>query len=87
MTALPGTPSIQNAIPMATFGTTPFATPVLWIVAALVMLGFGMVWLRLRAHWLAGEEAPTRPEDDGVRAALPRCRSGVLRCRSCRWRW
>lgn len=27
MTALPGTPSIQNAIPMTTFGTTPFAAP------------------------------------------------------------
>jgi H+/gluconate symporter-like permease len=77
MTALPGTPSIQNAIPMATFGTTPFAAPVLGIVAALVMLGFGMVWLRLRAHWLAGEEAPTRPGDDGVRDRLPLWRAAL----------
>jgi H+/gluconate symporter-like permease len=29
MTALPGTPAIQNAIPMAYFGTTLFAAPVL----------------------------------------------------------
>ena len=27
MTALPGTPAIQNAIPMPFFGTTPFARP------------------------------------------------------------
>ena len=33
MTALPGTPSIQNAIPMATFGTTPFAAPGLGLIA------------------------------------------------------
>jgi H+/gluconate symporter-like permease len=27
MSALPGTPAIQNAIPMPFFGTTPFAAP------------------------------------------------------------
>ncbi len=47
MTALPGTPAIQNAIPMAHFGTTLFAAPVLGIIAAAVMLGFGLWWLRL----------------------------------------
>src|SRR4029077_16602430 len=36
MSALPGTPSIQNAIPMPFFGTTPFAAPGLGIVAALI---------------------------------------------------
>ena len=45
MSALPGTPSIQNAIPMPFFGTTPFAAPGLGIVASLVMLGFGLWWL------------------------------------------
>jgi H+/gluconate symporter-like permease len=47
MAALPGTPAIQNAIPMAHFGTTLFAAPGLGIVAAAVMLGFGLWWLRL----------------------------------------
>ncbi|WP_431282309.1 GntP family permease [Humitalea sp. 24SJ18S-53] len=46
MSALPGTPSIQNAIPMPFFGTTPFAAPGLGIIASLIMLGFGMWWLR-----------------------------------------
>jgi H+/gluconate symporter-like permease len=45
MTALPGTPAIQNAIPMPFFGTTPFAAPGLGVVAAAIMFGFGMWWL------------------------------------------
>ncbi len=45
MSALPGTPAIQNAIPMPFFGTTPFAAPGLGIIAALIMLGFGLWWL------------------------------------------
>src|SRR5215471_20503641 len=36
MSALPGTPSIQNAIPMPFFGTTTFAAPGLGIVACLI---------------------------------------------------
>jgi H+/gluconate symporter-like permease len=45
MTAMPGTPAIQNAIPMPFFGTTPFAAPGLGIIASAVMLGFGLWWL------------------------------------------
>src|ERR1700760_2479318 len=45
MSALPGTPSIQNAIPMPFFGTTPFAAPGLGVLASLIMLGFGLWWL------------------------------------------
>ena len=52
MSALPGTPAIQNAIPMPFFGTTPFAAPGLGIIASIIMLGFGMLWLR-RAEALA----------------------------------
>ena len=46
MSALPGTPSIQNAIPMPFFGTTPFAAPGLGVIASIIMLGFGLWWLR-----------------------------------------
>jgi H+/gluconate symporter-like permease len=45
MSALPGTPSIQNAIPMPFFGTTPFAAPGLGIIASVIMLTFGLWWL------------------------------------------
>src|SRR5271155_2265357 len=46
MSALPGTPAIQNAIPMPFFGTTPLAAPGLGIIASAIMLGFGLWWLR-----------------------------------------
>ncbi|MGM4887702.1 GntP family permease [Tardiphaga sp. 604_B6_N1_1] len=49
MSALPGTPSIQNAIPMPFFGTTPFAAPGLGMIASLIMLSIGLWWL-LRAE-------------------------------------
>ena len=45
MSALPGSPAIQNTIPMPFFGTTPFAAPGLGIIAAVIMLGFGLWWL------------------------------------------
>lgn len=45
MSALPGSPAIQNAIPMPFFGTTPFAAPGLGLIAAAIMLGFGLWWL------------------------------------------
>ncbi|MBV1796065.1 GntP family permease [Siccirubricoccus sp. G192] len=49
MTALPGTPAIQNAIPSPFFGTDAFAAPGLGSIAALVMFGVGMAWLNWRA--------------------------------------
>ena len=45
MTALPGTPAVQNTIPMPFFGTTPFAAPGLGVLASAIMLGFGLWWL------------------------------------------
>jgi len=47
MTAIPGTPQIQNLIPMDYFFTTPTAAPIMGITAAVFMFGFGyayMVW-------------------------------------------
>ena len=49
MTALPGTPAIQNAIPMPFFGTTPFAAPGLGLIGGAVMLAVGWWWLARRA--------------------------------------
>jgi len=50
MTALPGTPSIQNTIPTPFFGTTPFAAPGLGLIASAIMLGFGLWWLSRIEH-------------------------------------
>jgi H+/gluconate symporter-like permease len=63
MTALPGTPAIQNAIPMPFFGTTPFAAPILGIIAAAIMLLLGMLWLNRRAS-----AAVAQGEDYGAHA-------------------
>lgn len=49
MTALPGTPQIQNAIPMPFFGTDVYAAPIMGIAAAIVMFGLGTLWLTRRA--------------------------------------
>jgi H+/gluconate symporter-like permease len=49
MTAFPGTPAIQNAIPMPFFGTNVFAAPLLGTFAGLVMLAGGTLWLNRRA--------------------------------------
>jgi H+/gluconate symporter-like permease len=48
MSALPGTPAIQNAIPMPFFGTTPFAAPGLGIIGAAIMFSFGLWWIGRR---------------------------------------
>ncbi|MEI4471114.1 GntP family permease [Frigidibacter sp. MR17.24] len=48
MTAVPGTPAIQNAIPSPYFGTDGFAAPVLSLLAALIMFGGGILWLNRR---------------------------------------
>ena len=50
MTAIPGTPQIQNAIPMQYFGTDGFAAPILGIIAAAIMLFGGMLWLTWRKN-------------------------------------
>lgn len=50
MTAVPGTPQIQNLIPMEYFGTTPTAAPIMGIVAALIMFIIGLLWLQYRAN-------------------------------------
>ncbi len=52
MTALPGTPAIQNAIPMPYFGTTPFAAPGLGVITGALMLALGWGWLEYRARAL-----------------------------------
>ena len=49
MTAIPGSPEIQNVIPMSYFGTDTFAAPVIGIIASIIMFTLGMLWLTKRA--------------------------------------
>ena len=64
MSALPGTPAIQNAIPIPFFGTTPLAAPGLGIIASAIMLTFGLWWLGRAA-------AGARRRGEGYGSASP----------------
>ncbi|MEA4827383.1 MAG: GntP family permease [Clostridium sp.] len=68
MTALPGTPQIQNAIPMPFFGTDAYAAPILGIVAAIGMFGGALAWLTHRAKKAkaAGEGYGDHPNEKVV---------------------
>ncbi len=48
MTALPGSPQVQNTIPMQYFGTDSWAAPGLGILAAVIMFAGGYAWLTFR---------------------------------------
>jgi H+/gluconate symporter-like permease len=64
MSALPGTPAIQNAIPMPFFGTTPLAAPGLGAIASAIMIAFGL-W------WLGRAEAAARRKGEGFGLGSP----------------
>ena len=55
MTAIPGTPQIQNIIPTNYYGTTPMAAPIMGVIAALVMLILGVLWMKHRESKLKKE--------------------------------
>jgi len=65
MSAMPGTPAIQNAIPMPFFGTTPLAAPGLGVIASAIMLLFGLWWLA-RAESAARRAGEGYGADHGV---------------------
>jgi H+/gluconate symporter-like permease len=65
MSAFPGTPAVQNAIPMPFFGTDAFAAPLLGFVAGVLMYGVGAAWFayRIRQATAAGEAYGHHPLD------------------------
>ena len=76
MTAIPGTPQIQNLIPMNYYGTTPTAAPIMGIVAAVLMFGLGVFWLQYREKkFTAAGDVYTEPKNrEGIEVdyiALP----------------
>ncbi|KGX92550.1 citrate transporter [Pontibacillus halophilus JSM 076056 = DSM 19796] len=65
MTALPGTPQIQNIIPINTFQTGPFAAPILGLVAGIIMAVGGYFYLTFRQSRLDKQgDQFTEPEGD-----------------------
>src|SRR5262245_26040277 len=92
MSAMPGTPAIQNTIPMPFFGTTPFAAPGLGVIASAIMLAFGLWWLgraegaaRRRGEGYAGagdaagSHAGAAPVDEVAERPLIRERASTSR--------
>jgi H+/gluconate symporter-like permease len=77
MTALPGTPSIQNAIPMPFFGTSLFAAPGLGVLAGAVMLGTGLLWLGLRTRWARQRDEGFDDDASAVTSAAPTASVGA----------
>lgn len=84
LSGIPGTPSIQNAMPIAFFGTDTFAAPGVGSIGGLVMLVFGAWWLQTRARQAAArgegygnhpldaqDAAPTLDEPPLMIAVLP----------------
>ncbi|MFL0356915.1 GntP family permease [Erythrobacter sp. GH1-10] len=75
LTALPGTPSIQNIIPTIALGTDLYAAPLLGLIGGTIMFVLGMVyleWQRRKAK-AAGEGFDPAPGDpiggsDGTKA-------------------
>lgn len=57
MTALPGSPQVQNIIPGQAFQTTTFAAPGLGLLGGTIIFILGMLWLEYRKRQLiaAGE--------------------------------
>lgn len=98
MTAIPGTPQIQNIIPTSFFGTTTWAAPWLGLIGAFFTLIVGMTYLewRRRRAAKAGEgygtdlrNEPAAPPDDTAYhpliAILPLVVVGVSNLLFTRW--
>lgn len=82
MTAMPGTPAIQNAIPIPYFGTNVFAAPGLGLIGSAIMLFGGLWWLRSRAararaagegygEHREAEDTDTNKQDDSRLSTMP----------------
>lgn len=83
-TMLPGTPSIQNIVPMSYLGTTLTAAPVLGIIGAVVATAFGLwyLWAMLKRSLARGESfadyGVDEAQKDEARREIPPVSISVL---------
>ncbi|HAA45827.1 MAG: citrate transporter [Halomonas sp. 54_146] len=83
MTALPGTPSIQNAIPIPYFATNSFAAPGLGVIAGIIMLTLGTLYIQSRVRKAAangegyGDADEQKPQYEDVGVANPQMSLGL----------
>jgi H+/gluconate symporter-like permease len=73
MSVMPGTPSVNNAIPMPFFGTTTFAAPGIGLISSAIIMVLGMWWLRRAeaAARRAGEGYTPRADRPGTADSTP----------------
>ena len=72
MTAFPGSPQLNNIIPSKYFGTTAMAGPVLGIIAGILMLVLGVLWLERSARkMVANGEHFDEPKNGVAEDNLP----------------
>ncbi|NLD51873.1 MAG: GntP family permease [Clostridiales bacterium] len=79
MTAMPGTPSLTNAIPTTYLGTTLTAAPIMGIIATIAMFGLAMVYMKwaekkARAnneHWTYPDKVDPKLYEVKDRSTLP----------------
>ena len=86
MTALPGTPAIQNAIPIPYYGTNVFAAPGLGLIAGAIMFlgGCGGCAAELRTP-MPSAKATARTKTTATPPRPTRARKEP--CPSCRCHW
>ena len=81
LTALPGTPSIQNVIPSVALGTDLFAAPLLGLVGGAIMFVLGMIYLKNNAPSPKPMERGSNPAPmTRLRILLP-----VTTCQAGKW--
>ena len=81
MTALPGSPQLNNLIAARYLGTTAMAAPILGLTAALIMLAGGYAWLARREKVLraAGERYESAGDETAQETAeLPHWIFGII---------
>ncbi len=78
MTAAPGTPAVQNAIPMPVFGTTAFAAPGLGLIACAVMFVVGYLILLQRQRAYGPGYGPYDDAPPAASADLPSWAAGAI---------
>ncbi|WP_104721791.1 GntP family permease [Helicobacter mesocricetorum] len=75
MAALPGSPQIQNLIPIKYFDTTAMAAPITGVVASLIMFIGGYAYLKYRENFLKargeGYDSPKESQRESISGKNP----------------
>lgn len=71
MHMLPGSPAIQNLIPMKYFGTTPMAAPVIGIICSLVTIILSLAYIKWSVEGCLRKGEGFYPSGEAIQEAYP----------------